>query len=83
MKLNEKAFALACAAAFGIVWLVCSMVVMMLPDKPQVLLDTGEVVNTSLVVKEGQNIALNCAAAGTNIRLVWWEQEDIIDSTYR
>ena len=37
-----------------------------LHDKPQVLLDTGEVVNTSLMVKEGQNIAHNCADGGTN-----------------
>ncbi len=32
MKLNEKAFALACAAAFGIVWVVCSIFVMAMPD---------------------------------------------------
>ncbi len=32
MKLNEKAFALACAAAFAIVWVVCSIFVMAMPD---------------------------------------------------
>ena len=44
MKLNEKAFALACAAAFGIVWLVCSMMVMMLPDMMSSL--TGNMLHT-------------------------------------
>jgi len=32
MKLNEKAFALACAAAFAIVWVICSVLVMVMPD---------------------------------------------------
>lgn len=32
MKLNEKSFALACAAAFAIVWVVCSILVMVMPD---------------------------------------------------
>ncbi|AIY66126.1 MULTISPECIES: DUF5676 family membrane protein [Pseudoalteromonas] len=32
MKLNEKAFSLACAAAFAIVWSVCSVVVMVMPE---------------------------------------------------
>lgn len=32
MKLNEKAFALACATAFAVVWVVCSVLVMVMPE---------------------------------------------------
>lgn len=32
MKLNEKAFAIASAGSFSIVWIVCSLLVMVMPD---------------------------------------------------
>ncbi|XPF96349.1 DUF5676 family membrane protein [Colwellia sp. RE-S-Sl-9] len=44
MKLNEKAFALACAAAFGIVWVVCSVLVMVMPDMMSSM--TGNMLHT-------------------------------------
>lgn len=44
MKLNEKAFAGACAAAFGIVWVVCSLLVMVMPDMMSSM--TGDMLHT-------------------------------------
>ncbi|WP_211664959.1 DUF5676 family membrane protein [Litorilituus lipolyticus] len=46
MKLNENAFALACAAAFGIVWVACSILVMVMPDMMSSM--TGHMLHTNL-----------------------------------
>lgn len=32
MKIRENAFAVACATAFGLIWIICSLLVIALPD---------------------------------------------------
>ena len=64
---------------------VIDLVVMVLPDKPRIFLDTGHMVEKTLVVVEGQYLSLNCASSGGSppLRLVWWEKDQLLDETFR
>tara|TARA_B100002049_G_C15927850_1_gene310884 strand:- start:201 stop:467 length:267 start_codon:yes stop_codon:yes gene_type:complete len=44
MKIQENAFAIACAAAFAIIWIVCSLFVMALPNMMSDM--TGKMLHT-------------------------------------
>ena len=44
MKIPENAFAIACAAAFAIIWIVCSLFVMALPNMMSDM--TGKMLHT-------------------------------------
>lgn len=44
MKIKETAFALACAAAFGLVWIGCSLFVIAMPDMMSTM--TGNMLHT-------------------------------------
>ena len=44
MKIQENAFAFACAAAFGLAWIVCSLLVIALPDMISTM--TGNMLHT-------------------------------------
>ena len=64
---------------------VMDLVVIVLPEKTKVFLDSGQQVGDSIVVREGQYLSLNCASSGGSppLEMFWWKDDLLVDDTFR
>lgn len=65
MKINENAFAIACASAFGIVWVVCSLIVIAMPDMMSNM-------SSNMVHADGAGMGLHMSFWGVLIGGLLW-----------
>ncbi|GFD78115.1 hypothetical protein KUL118_09770 [Tenacibaculum sp. KUL118] len=65
MKIQENAFAFACAAAFALIWIICSLFVVALPNMMSDM--TGKMLHT-----DWQAMGWHMSVLGVLIGVVLW-----------